>query len=71
MEVRSELNSPVQIMVILADPTKEEIIEAVQAGVNEFLATPFTQNTLESKLYAMAKRRKAPRAPSPFSVPMG
>ncbi len=71
MEVRGELNSPVQILAILADPTKEEIIEAVQAGVNEFLAAPFTQNTFESKLDVMAKKRKRPHAPSPFSVPMG
>ena len=58
-------------MVILADPTEEGIIEAVQAGVNEFLATPFTQLTFEKKLDAMAKKRKTSHTPSPFSVPMG
>ena len=71
VEIRGELNSPVQIIAILADPTEGEIVEAVQAGVNDFLATPFTQNTLERKLDAMVKRRKTPPAPSPFSVPMG
>ena len=71
MEVRGEMNSPVKIMAILADPTEEEIIKAVQAGVNDFLTAPFAQNTLERKLNAMVKKQKTSHAPSPFSVPMG
>ena len=69
LEIRDELNSDILILFLLPNPTKEEIVEAAQLGVNDFLVSPFTQQVFENKLSALSGKLNSLRAPSPFSVP--
>ncbi len=69
LEIRDELNSEILILFLLPNPTKEEIVEAAQLGVNDFLVSPFTQQVFENKLSALSGKLNSLRAPSPFSVP--
>ncbi len=71
LEVRTELNSSIQILIILSNPTREDIVGAASMGVNDFITTPFAQKTFEDKLGAMSGRRNKTYVPSPFSVPPG
>ena len=39
-----------------AKPTREQIIEAAQAGVNGYVVKPFTAGTLEEKINKIFER---------------
>jgi len=55
-EARAEIGPAVKILLMMSNPTKEEVMEAVQAGVNDFIASPFSPATFEEKLDKMAGR---------------
>ena len=69
LEIRGELSSDILILCILPNPTREEIVKAAQLGVNDFLASPFTQQVFENKLSALSGKLNCLHAPSPFPVP--
>ncbi|MGV3609148.1 MAG: response regulator [Planctomycetaceae bacterium] len=48
-EIRA-LGSAVPIMMITTESEKSRVMEAIQAGVNDYLAKPFEAETLREKL---------------------
>ncbi len=51
---RAEIGPDVKILLMMSNPTKEEVMDAVQAGVNDFIAAPFAPVTFEEKLNKLA-----------------
>ena len=49
-KVREAGGASLKILIIFSGPTKEEVMQAIQAGVNDFLTMPFSQATVEEKL---------------------
>ncbi len=50
-------NTPV--VMITAEGRKEDVLEAVKAGVNNFIVKPFTAETLEEKLNKVLEKKPA------------
>ncbi|HEX9430595.1 MAG TPA: response regulator, partial [Candidatus Bathyarchaeia archaeon] len=50
-------NTPV--VMITAEGRKEDVLEAVKAGVNNFIVKPFTAETLEEKLNTVLEKKPA------------
>ena len=50
-------NTPV--VMITAEGGKEDVLEAVKAGVNNFIVKPFTAETLEEKLNKVLEKKPA------------
>ena len=40
----------VRILMVTAEATREQVIRAIQAGVDEYLVKPFTQEALRAKI---------------------
>ncbi len=58
----------VPIIMITSDNTAQRMTEALQAGTNEFLVKPFTQEMIEQKLITLGfdlKKLKDQAAPPP------
>lgn len=49
-KAKPEIDSRVKFLLLMSDPMKEEVMEAVQAGVNDFLASPFAPAVFKEKL---------------------
>ena len=49
----------IPFMLITAEAHKEKIIEAVKAGVDNYIVTPFTAESLQERLEKIAQRRPA------------
>lgn len=47
----------IPFLMVTAESQKENVIEAVQAGVSNYIIKPFTADTLESKLEAIFKKQ--------------
>jgi two-component system chemotaxis response regulator CheY len=41
---------PIPILMVSAQATREQIVEAVNAGVNDYVVKPFTPQTLQAKI---------------------
>jgi two-component system, chemotaxis family, chemotaxis protein CheY len=52
-DIRS-LGSKVPIFMITTEAEKERVLEAIQAGVTDYLMKPFTQDVLQEKLQKFA-----------------
>ena len=49
--IRADENlKDIPVMMVTAEALKENIIEAVKAGVNQYIVKPFTAQTLQEKL---------------------
>ena len=53
---RAEIGPDFKILLMMSNPTKEEVMDAVQAGVNDFIAAPFAPATFGEKLDKLAGR---------------
>ncbi|MEK6710955.1 MAG: response regulator [Nitrospinota bacterium] len=49
-KIREAAGASVKILILFSGPTKEEVMKAIEAGVNDFLTLPFSQATVEEKL---------------------
>jgi len=47
------------VILVTAEKEKEQIVEAIKAGVSEYVVKPFTPQTLKEKLDAVAAKTKA------------
>ncbi|MEO1334804.1 MAG: chemotaxis response regulator CheY [Myxococcota bacterium] len=45
--------SHIPFLMVTAEAEKEQVVEAVQAGVNSYILKPFTAKVLEEKLHQM------------------
>lgn len=56
-EVRSDDSlKSLPFLMVTAESQKENVVEAVQAGVSNYIVKPFTADTLEQKLEAIFKK---------------
>ena len=46
------------VLMVTAEAKQENIIEAVKAGVNNYIVKPFNAQTLQEKLNKIAKRKR-------------
>ena len=46
----------IPVLMVTAESKREQIIEAAQAGVNDYIIKPFTASTLEDKLTKIFER---------------
>lgn len=46
---------PIPVLLVTAEALKENIVEAVKAGVNNYVVKPFTAETLKEKINAIFK----------------
>lgn len=53
-EIRA-LGSKVPIVMITTEAEKTRVVEAIQAGISDYLTKPFTQDALQAKLDKFAK----------------
>ena len=53
---RAEIGPDVKILLMMSNPTKEEVMDAVQAGINDFIASPCPPAMFEEKLDKLAGR---------------
>ena len=51
-KIREAFEGEPKILFLLSEPTREMILEASEAGVNGFVTTPFSPQTLEKKMRA-------------------
>jgi two-component system, chemotaxis family, chemotaxis protein CheY len=49
----------IPVVMITAEGRKEDVLEAVKAGVNNFIVKPFTAETLEEKLAKVLEKKSA------------
>lgn len=49
-KARPEIGTGVKFLLLMSNPTREEVLEASEAGVNDFLASPFPPALFEEKL---------------------
>jgi two-component system, chemotaxis family, chemotaxis protein CheY len=49
----------IPVVMITAEGRKEDVLEAVKAGVNNFVVKPFTAETLEEKLAKVLEKKSA------------
>ena len=49
-KARPEIEARIKFLLLMSNPTREAVMEAVQAGVNDFLAAPFPPALFEDKL---------------------
>ena len=47
----------IPVVMITAEGRKEDVLEAVKAGVNNFIVKPFTAETLEEKLNKVLEKK--------------
>ena len=47
------------VMMVTAEATREQIVQAAEAGVNGYIIKPFTAQTLEDKIKAIFERLAA------------
>jgi two-component system chemotaxis response regulator CheY len=47
----------IPVVMITAEGRKEDVLEAVKAGVNNFIVKPFTAETLEEKLKKVLEKK--------------
>jgi DNA-binding NtrC family response regulator len=57
-KIREAGGAGMKILIIFSGPTKEEVLRAIQAGANDFLAMPFSQATVEEKLHKVMGMEK-------------
>ncbi|NTV72667.1 MAG: response regulator [Holophaga sp.] len=50
--VRAE-NADILILMVTTNAAKEDIVQALQAGVNEYVVKPFTPDTLREKIESL------------------
>jgi len=56
-EVRSDdALKPIPFLMVTAEANKENVIEAVKAGVSNYIVKPFTADTLSGKIDAVLKK---------------
>jgi CheY-like chemotaxis protein len=59
-QVRSHPNcGAVPILILTADPSRENVANAIKLGVNGFLAKPFDRQGLVEKVFQMLGREDA------------
>ena len=59
-QVRSHQDcGAVPILILTADPSRENVANAIKLGVNGFLAKPFDRNGLVEKVFQMLEREDA------------
>jgi two-component system, chemotaxis family, chemotaxis protein CheY len=46
---------PIPVLLVTAEAVKENVVEAVEAGVNNYVVKPFTAETLKEKIDAIFK----------------
>jgi two-component system chemotaxis response regulator CheY len=46
---------PIPVLLVTAEALKENVVEAVKAGVNNYVVKPFTAETLKEKIDAIFK----------------
>ena len=46
-------NPSIPILMVTTDAAKEDIVEALQAGVNNYVVKPFTPDTLKEKIESL------------------
>jgi CheY-like chemotaxis protein len=65
-KIRDRFGPHLKVVLISSSPTREEVLEAIQAGANDFLTYPVSQATVEEKLRRLGQRKAAepPRAAS-------
>jgi two-component system chemotaxis response regulator CheY len=49
----------IPVVMITAEGRREDVLEAVKAGVNNFVVKPFTAETLEEKLAKVLEKKSA------------
>lgn len=52
-EVRSGPNKTLPILMVTTNAAKEDVIQALKAGVNNYVVKPMTPETLEEKIKAI------------------
>lgn len=52
-EIRAGANASVPILMVTTNAAKEDVIEALKAGVNNYVVKPMTPETLEEKINAI------------------
>ncbi|MDA1001268.1 MAG: response regulator [bacterium] len=68
-EIREVLGAELKILLLLSAPTREEILAASEAGVNGFVAIPFSPSTLEEKMRAaLGITPSSPDEGDPFRI---
>ena len=50
-----KLGSKVPIFMVTTEAEKKNVVEAIQAGVNDYLVKPFTQEVLQQKIEKCTK----------------
>jgi two-component system, chemotaxis family, chemotaxis protein CheY len=54
--IRADDNlKPIPVLLVTAEALKENVVEAVKAGVNNYVVKPFTAETLKEKIDAIFK----------------
>jgi two-component system chemotaxis response regulator CheY len=54
--IRADANlKPIPVLLITAEALKEYVVEAVKAGVNNYIVKPFTTETLKEKIDTIFK----------------
>ena len=49
-------------VMITAESTKERVVEAIKAGVDDYLVKPLTRAQIESKVYTILLKKRTPSA---------
>ena len=52
-------NAAIPILMVTTNAAKEDIVEALQAGVNNYVVKPFTPETLKEKIESLLGDRKS------------
>ncbi|RME68700.1 MAG: response regulator [Nitrospirae bacterium] len=57
--IRADANlKGLPVMMVTAEAEKDKVIEAIKAGVNNYIVKPFTAETMKQKLDQIAERMK-------------
>jgi two-component system chemotaxis response regulator CheY len=59
VRANSNLKS-IAFLMITAESTKERVIEAIKAGVDDYLVKPLTRAQIETKVYTILLKKRTP-----------
>ncbi|RMG71251.1 MAG: response regulator [Nitrospirae bacterium] len=58
-EIRSDANlKSLPVLMVTAEAEKSKVIEAIKAGVNNYIVKPFTAETMKQKIAQICERMK-------------
>jgi DNA-binding NtrC family response regulator len=66
--IRQEFGPHIKLLLVMSTPTREDVVQATQAGINDFVVLPCAQLDYEDKIHRLMGKKVKPRQSSKTAV---